>query len=299
MYIDLEIIKQVPIEDILKRFELYGLKQGHRIMYLAPWRKESNPSLSVDTDKNLWCDYGDGFQGGSNIDLIVRMGYASNWQDAAEWIENNFINGSTREFVNQLRIQARNPIRLREPALWVVKSVEIESPALKKLAKKRNVPEAILSRFCKEVVYANRNQSNETHYGIGFPNRSGGWAIRNYRFKGSISPVDISIVKGLDPTKCVLFEGFFDFLSYASEHPELPYDAVVLNSTSNRNKAIGILNSYQSIYGFLDNDLSGDITTQFFIDKINDKTKFIDKRGLFTGYNDYNDYWKDQQNQAR
>ena len=70
---DLSAIKRYPIVEYLER---KGIKPVRRtsayIMYRSPLRAETHPSFKVDTEKNLWIDYGEG-NGGSIIDLCMRM----------------------------------------------------------------------------------------------------------------------------------------------------------------------------------------------------------------------------------
>lgn len=41
--------------------------------YLSPYRDEKTPSFKVDPVKNLWVDFGDGNNGGTLIDLVLKM----------------------------------------------------------------------------------------------------------------------------------------------------------------------------------------------------------------------------------
>ena len=81
---------------------------------------------------------------------------------------------------------------------------------------------------------------------VGFPNRSGGYEIRNKFFKGCIAPKDITHIRQTEPGEtCCLFEGFMDYLSFLTlrqaRHPDRPaldgQEYIVLNSVSNLSKA--------------------------------------------------------------
>ena len=53
------------------------------------------------------------------------------------------------------------------------------------------------------------------YFAVGFPNRSGGYEIRNKLFKGCIAPKDITHIQQEQPKEsCYLFEGFMDYLSF-------------------------------------------------------------------------------------
>ena len=51
---------------------------------------------------------------------------------------------------------------------------------------------------------------------IGFPNVAGGYEVRNSFFKGCIAPKDITHIRqqGEQREKCLVFEGFMDYLSF-------------------------------------------------------------------------------------
>ena len=70
---DLSVIKRNPIMEYLER---KGIKPVRRTsayaLYRSPLRDEEHPSFKVDTEKNLWIDYGEG-RGGSIIDLCMRL----------------------------------------------------------------------------------------------------------------------------------------------------------------------------------------------------------------------------------
>ena len=70
---DLSLIKRYPIVEYLER---KGIKSVRRTpsyaLYRSPLREDMHPSFKVDTEKNLWIDYGEG-RGGSIIDLCMRM----------------------------------------------------------------------------------------------------------------------------------------------------------------------------------------------------------------------------------
>ena len=68
---DLSLIKRYSIVEYLER---KGFKPVRRTpsyaLYRSPLREETHPSFKVDTEKNLWIDYGEG-RGGSIIDLCI------------------------------------------------------------------------------------------------------------------------------------------------------------------------------------------------------------------------------------
>lgn len=82
---DLSRIKRYPIVEYLER---KGVKPVRRTpsyaLYRSPLREETHPSFKVDTEKNLWIDYGEG-RGGSIIDLCMRMEAARYRKPSVVW----------------------------------------------------------------------------------------------------------------------------------------------------------------------------------------------------------------------
>lgn len=71
---DLSRIKRYPIVEYLERKGIKPVRKTPTYaMYRSPLREETHPSFKVDTEKNLWIDYGEG-RGGSIIDLCVYGG---------------------------------------------------------------------------------------------------------------------------------------------------------------------------------------------------------------------------------
>ena len=96
---------------------------------------------------------------------------------------------------------------------------------------------------------------------------AGGYEVRNSFFKGCIAPKDITHIRqqGEPREKCLVFEGFMDYLSFLTLRtkncPVMPnldrQDYVILNSTANVQKAIDALGQYERIHCLLDNDGAG------------------------------------------
>ena len=73
---DLSRIKRYPIVEYLER---KGIKPVRRTpsyaLYHSPLREETQPSFKVDTEKNLWIDYGEGRAEALSTSVCV-------WRDA-------------------------------------------------------------------------------------------------------------------------------------------------------------------------------------------------------------------------
>ena len=62
-----------------------------------------------------------------------------------------------------------------------------------------------------------------------------------------------------DKDSCLVFEGFWDFLSYLTiqKVEKSKHDVAILNSVANLEKAMGFLKKHGTIYTYLDNDDAG------------------------------------------
>ena len=266
---DLSRIKRYPIVEYLER---KGIKPVRRTaayaLYCSPLREETHPSFKVDTEKNLWIDYGEG-RGGSIIDLCMRMEgctLSEAIRRLGQTVSDNTVYSSHKDF-------SQNNLQPTMAANETRKLISISGtlpPHLQDyLTKERCINLEKAMPFLKCISYEVRNR---LYQAIGFANLSGGYELRDDNvFKGTIAPKDITpiftdkITDKMQPI-CV-FEGFIDFLSFLSMKEKITSVCLVLNSVSNVAKAIRHLNDRHltHIRAFLDNDDAGKRATNDFI----------------------------------
>lgn len=265
---DLSLIKRYPIVEYLER---KGIKPVRRTavyaLYCSPLREETHPSFKVDTEKNLWIDYGEG-RGGSIIDLFMRM-ESSTLSEAIRRLGQNAPTNITYSFRKDLVSNNLQPVMAANGARKMIEVSETLPPHLQAyIARERCIDMEKATPFLKCISYEVRGRRYEA---IGFANSSGGYELRdNGSFKGTIAPKDITpvftdkIINQIQPT-CV-FEGFMDFLSFLSMKEEVTSACLVLNSVSNSAKAIRYMNAQgiSFICTFLDNDDAGRRAVQEF-----------------------------------
>lgn len=116
---------------------------------------------------------------------------------------------------------------------------EIRHPALIGYLRERGIDPAVAGALCREVHYA---VGERRFFAIGFRNDAGGWELRSPQFKGSSAPKSITTFDRHGDT-ALLFEGFFDLLSYLTlqHEPEPTADTAVLNSVVNLPRALPFL----------------------------------------------------------
>ena len=279
--------KRIRIEEYLHTLGYNPVRrQGDSLWYKSPFRDEQEPSFKVNTGRNLWYDFGAGR--GGNIIALARELYASD---------------SLPYLLERIAEQAPGvrPVSfsfggqpLSKPSFQQLEAVPLSSPALLSYLRQRGINTELARRECCEVRY---QTDGKLYFAVGFPNRSGGYEIRNKFFKGCIAPKDITHIRQTEPGEtCCLFEGFMDYLSFLTlrqeRHPDRPaldgQDCIVLNSVSNLSKALRPLGDYERIHCFLDNDRAGlealrEIQKEYGL-------RVRDASHVYSGYKDLNDY---------
>ena len=270
--------RNIQITDFLaEKNHLPVSKKGANWWYLSPLHNERTASFKVNIDKNVWYDFGLG-KGGGLVTLVNLLYHPNSFQDYV-----HLFDGIRASFPT---IQEE---RSKEPSTFCnIEAMNLVNPALFTYLAKRGITQKVASQYCKEVYYLNHGKN---YFAVGFPNRSGGYEIRNAYFKGCISPKDISVIyKG--NKDCHVFEGFIDFLSYVVLHGDC--DAIVLNSVINVPKSIDYLNRYDSIYCHLDNDKAGHEASEQI--KILCKGNVIDASDEYEGAKDLNEFLCEKMN---
>lgn len=284
-YYDLQYIKAIPIADYLhacgiepaKRYNGYAL-------YHVPYREDSNASLKVDFRQNLWHDYGTS-QGGSIIDLVMRMRGCSAYEAMAHLAEGKATTLAPSSFHRETTITTSNSTSTRH-----ILSISEELPLHLQsyLREVRRIDLAMASPYLRHVRY---EVGGREYSAIGFVNRAGGYELRDDKtFKGTIAPKDISVVAGeTNNSPLCIFEGFMDFLSYLTMKGKETAPCLVLNSVSNLPRAIAYLHEkgIDSVRAFLDNDQAGRKALQTLCSA---GIKVEDMSRHYSRYKDLNDY---------
>lgn len=286
--IDIDEIKKISIKWYM---EFIGCKikedKGYYGKYLAPYREDVRPSLKVDYNRNVWVDYGTG-EGGTIIDIVMKVQNIS-LGEAIQYLANLQIDETSFSF------HRKNTLHKKDESKIVIKSVfPISNNKLIQFLNFRKIPLDIAQLYCKEVHFeiARNEKMKKEYYSIGFPNDSGGYAMRNWKYL-QCTESDITTFEFSENryNRCLVFEGFFDFFSYLviQDIKKINTNTVILNSVVNLNKALPFLEKHNSVITYLDNDETGRNTTSI----IQQKCKRVeDKSSFYLGYNDLNDLLK-------
>ena len=262
---DLSRIKRYPIVEYLER---KGVKPVRRTaayaLYCSPLREEIHPSFKVDTEKNLWIDYGEG-RGGSIIDLCMRM-EGCTLSEAIRCLGQNASDNGTSSFLNDFVPNNPQPVMAVNGARRLIEISDTLPPYFQEyLTKERCIDLEKATLFLKCISYEVRGRRYQA---IGFANLSGGYELRDDKtFKGTIAPKDITPIFTDRAEPVCIFEGFMDFLSFLSMKEEITNHCLVMNSVSNVARTIRYLNDRHltHIRAFLDNDEAGRMAVQDFI----------------------------------
>ena len=269
--------KQIDLVDYLSGLSSKPAKiRGNDYWYLSPLRDEKTPSFKVDRKINCWYDHGLG-KGGNVIDFGML-----------------YFNCTAVEFIKKLNsnFSLHQPIKVspvKETAaakIIILGDFMLSSTHLTNYLTKRKIPYDTADKYCREVRY---QMNDKVYYGIGFKTDSGSFEIRNPLMKSASSPKSITTFKnGADEVS--VFEGFFDFLSYqvyAAKQSLSPTDFIVLNSLSFFEKSRTVMESYNQVKLYLDNDKAGQNCSRYALSLSN---KYKDESGLYKNYKDLNEW---------
>ena len=280
----------ISIKDYLNSLGIQPVtEKGSYGMYRSPLREDNTPSFKVDYNANLWCDYGTG-EGGTLIDLVMKQNGCNAYGAICRLEQDDTTSFSFHGKdlpERDTKRQAASPIEIR-------RIQPLQNPALMRYLQERGISPGTAAPYVQEMYY---RIGGKPYFALAFRNDSGGYELRNPRFKGSTSK-DITHIRqqGEPREKCLVFEGFMDYLSFLTLRmkncPTMPdldrQDYVILNSTVNVPKAIDVLYPYERIHCMLDNDKAGYEATRAI--ELEYPYRVRDFSHNYRGYSDLNDY---------
>ncbi|MDQ7083887.1 MAG: toprim domain-containing protein [Sulfurovum sp.] len=244
--------------------------------FLSPLHEEKTPSFKVSNSKNIWYDHGAG-TGGNILDLVMQL-KSCDLSQALQILGQNSFSFSPAPKKNP-------PPRIDNFEMVEVK--KLSNYALLKYLKSRKIDMGIADKYIVEVLFK-RQDGNKNLFAIGFKNDKGGYETRNALYKGNIGGKAITTIKGKGNNSVAVFEGFIDFLSVLTKYKmtEITDDIIILNSLSMIKNTIPILEHYETVKYFLDNDKAGREATSELIATVGGTNKSY----LYENYKDANDW---------
>ena len=308
--------KQLDLRDLMSRLGHEPTKVthgGNQLFYKAPWRaSEKVGSVHATRLPNgiwIWNDQGEGAEGGSVIDLMIRLN-GGGVREALHRLSRIYQGAlfdhkpeSTNLFSFQRSAAAAAPQDRHEvpqkSTLELVKVLPIRSKTILNYLDGRGIPSSLVQTYFELIQYRNTARPDPVRYGFGQRNRSGGYEVRSAldtergKFKTAINGRDITIHKGSNPSRggISIFEGMLDHVSllvYMGVE-RLRGDALILNALSSYNRAAAYLEEtpYERIDLWLDNNDAGRKATSKFAEQFGDAV--IDRSSAFAPHTDLND----------
>lgn len=270
-----EIKQKVDIRTVLESFNLFPVKNNRKTaFYFALDREEKIPSLSVDFVKNKAFDFGTGRS--YDVISIVQQINQCSVSDALKYLKQF-------EFSTQNKIQILENVNEKE--YEILKVNEIQHLALIQYLASRKVEKQM--HLVKEIHY---KLNGKKFFGIGFFNNSGGVEIRNKYSKICLGKKDVTLIKAQPNVynEIIIFEGFFDYLTFKDIATEQNADVLILNSTAMLFKIENELKKYNKISLFLDNDANGKSVKTKIESQYN---KVEDCSLIYSGFEDLNEWY--------
>lgn len=287
--------RKIPIPVFLEKIGIRHIKvKGANYWYLSPFRRENKSSFKVNLDHRNWHDYGDGSHG-DIVDLVCKLKNCSKSEALLILSKElpNFENKSYQSSVKQIKNAASNQ---ENPIRNLVLTDLTDNSLINYITEERCISIKFAKYFCKQATFNIDNYSFKT---LAFQNRSGGYALRGWKFKGNTSPNDITLINN-GAILVSIFEGFINFLSFLElglcEYKRSDY--IVLNSAKNASKTVGLLGGYQYVHCYLDRDNEGNGAFGV-IGGFCTPRQATDKSNIYNGFNDINDFLIDQKKKKR
>lgn len=243
-----EAKQRISIRMLLESLNVFPSKEnGRSAFYFALDRDERTASLYVDYIKNTAFDFRTGLK--YDIISIVTKIKKCSVTEALNLLESVDRECKCASYLSTGKHKGQSYI--------INKVGQVQHPALIQYLDSRRVLEQ--SDLVREVHY---QINSRAYFGIGFQNNSGGFEIRNQYAKICLGKKNITLHKNSlnSENEIVVFEGFFDYLSYKKmmmDKKDYP-DFLILNSTSMLFKAQSLLSDYKKISLFFDNDKGGE-----------------------------------------
>ncbi|WP_085537229.1 toprim domain-containing protein [Massilibacteroides vaginae] len=280
----------IPLEYILSEYNRYPVKSYNLYdMYCSPFRNEKNASFKVDKVHNRWNDFGSG-EYGSAVDLVMKLENCSFLEAMGIFETKKFNQGLTFEDLERRQSEFEKP----HSELSILKIAPLNNKILLNYIKSRGIDEDIAQRLCKEMYYK-IGENGRNCFAIAFENNSGGVEFRNPMFKGCAKHKDLTVYENGN-SKCAVFEGFIDMLTYfqitKNDPQKQAVDVVVLNSTTMLDRSLEFLKKHASVHAFLDNDQAGRSALNRLISagiNVVNEAAYI-----YPKHKDFNEFWMEQ-----
>lgn len=255
--------------------------------YLSPFHDERTASFKVNRRKNIWYDHSIG-KGGTLVDFGILY-HKCTIPELLRQLSGSRQNFSFHQPHNcgEVLTTAGEKNDTGQDRILILDKRPIAHLAMREYLAKRCIPLEIAKHYCQEVDFLLHGKQ---HTVVGFRNRAGGYELRSENFKGGSSPKAEAVV-GDGGNELVVFEGFFDFLSYHSipnKQQTTSSDFLILNSLSFLERSRPFMEKYQRVGLMLDHDSAGKEATRKVLQW--DNERYSDQSQFYQGKKDLNDW---------
>ena len=278
--------------------------KGNDLWYKSPFRpNEKTPSFHIDTQNDIYKDFGDTEKGGDLIWFaqiyLKNRGQGSSVSDALKWFD-DLAGGTQIHSFNGKASKTNSSTSKAEIPFKIISDKEIFSNSLIQYLQQKCIPFPLAKKYFRQIYFLNR-KSGKNIFGLGFKTRAGGYDIRTPNgFKTMIGNKDITVIKGARTSQALdVFEGASDFLSMLTiqELDTPPNDCLILNSANLYAQGAQFIenNNYSSIILWLDNDNAGDKFKAALIDalvNLKSKVSVFQMNHIYEGFEDVNAWHK-------
>ena len=309
--------KNIHINDYLERIGAkFSRKQngthGLEYVYHTPNRNDFKPSLCVNLNRNIWSDVPAG-EGGRLIELVcyIHRYQENDVSSALKMLDHLFPEYTGESNTSSTSLSSNNSIssilshstaanlldlgvtRLKEeePRLVIKKIQKIYRYPLKNYLAERKIPLALADKYLEEIEYT--DPLGRTFYTLGF--KAGDtYAHRNKLFKGFMGKGADITVFDQSSSEILVFEGFFDFLSYLTieKRSKPPLTTLVMNSTTFVSRVSRFITErpfVSRVYTYLDNDEAGQRSLAALRAKF-PSVEITDRSSTYAPYDDLNEW---------
>ncbi len=289
--------KRIPLTEVLARLghhPTHTSAGGEQVWYISPLRTDTEPSFNVNTERPVhkWHDFGTG-QGGTVIDFMMAYCNLTTVSEVLAKLEDMGY-GDKPASLFEPKPKAASPappVEKKSGTITLTKVQPLQNKALIQYLEQRAIPVAVAREHVQEAYYTVAGR-DRTYFALAFPNRAGGYELRNPYFQGVVGSKDISLMlpDNRDLFEVVVFEGFMDFLSARAHWKGAAPPTLVLNSVALKDRAITAIreHGFTHVRLYLDRDDSGRRLTREF--QALDGLTVVDASGVYDGYKDFNDW---------
>lgn len=124
----------------------------------------------------------------------------------------------------------------------------------------------IANESLREVYYFTQDekQNKKNYFGIGWQNDGGDWEVRNKYYVCCLGNRKMTYILA-NPNCLVVFEFYFDYLTWKRYYPGSTHSIIVLNTLDTLNRAIALSKEYALVQLYFNRQESGRLATRTFI----------------------------------